>query len=172
MTSCPFCNIAKHFPPSPAQNIDARHYKISPPAYVILSTPLCLAFLDILPLSSGHVLLTTRQHREKISDVKDEEARELGVWLSKLSRALASVTDVWDWNILQNNGAAATQVINHVHFHIIPRPEFTPETRNKSFTMFGIGYRSQLEHCEATELVRRLKLEITKEISGSKREKL
>lgn len=108
MTSCPFCNIARHYPPSLAQKIDACHHKISPPAYVILSTPLCLAFLDILPLASGHILLTTRHHREKISDVKDEEARELGAWLSKLSRALARVTDVWDWNILQNNGKIVT----------------------------------------------------------------
>ncbi|POS87873.1 hypothetical protein EPUL_000359 [Erysiphe pulchra] len=172
MTSCPFCNIARHFPPSPAQKIDARYHKISPPAYVILSTPLCLAFLDLLPLSPGHILLTTRQHREKISDVKDEEARELGIWLSKLSRTLANVTNVWDWNILQNNGAAATQVVNHVHFHIIPRPELTPELRNKSFTMFGRGHRSQLDHREAAELAQRLKIEIAKETSGSKREKL
>ncbi|KHJ31112.1 putative hit domain-containing protein [Erysiphe necator] len=171
-TDCPFCNIAKHFPPSPAPKIDAYHHKISPPAYVLLSTPLCLAFLDILPLSSGHVLLITRQHREKITDVKEEESRELGVWLSKLSGALARVTDVWDWNIVQNNGAAAAQVVNHIHFHIIPRPALTPELRNKSFTMFGRGHRSNLVHHEAAELVKKLKLEIEKETNISNRERL
>jgi diadenosine tetraphosphate (Ap4A) HIT family hydrolase len=63
-----------------------------------------MAFLDIMPLSPGHLLVTTRKHHEKISDVSEEEARELGLWLPRLSRALAGVTGVWDWNIVQNNG--------------------------------------------------------------------
>ena len=63
-----------------------------------------MAFLDIMPLSPGHLLVTTRKHHEKISDIADEESRELGEWLPRLSRALAQVTGVWDWNIVQNNG--------------------------------------------------------------------
>jgi diadenosine tetraphosphate (Ap4A) HIT family hydrolase len=78
---------------------------MSPSAFLILSTPLCMAFLDIMPLSPGHLLVTTRQHHEKISDVTEEEARELGVWLVRLSQVLARVTGVWDWNIVQNNGS-------------------------------------------------------------------
>jgi diadenosine tetraphosphate (Ap4A) HIT family hydrolase len=103
MTSCPFCAIAKAFPPSssPSPNYDL----VSPSAHVILSTSLCMAFLDIMPLSPGHILVTTRKHHEKISDVTDEESRELGEWLPRLSRVLANVTGVWDWNIVQNNGS-------------------------------------------------------------------
>jgi len=63
-----------------------------------------MAFLDIMPLSPGHLLVTTRKHHEKISDVTEEEAKELGVWLTRLSRVLANVTGVYDWNIVQNNG--------------------------------------------------------------------
>jgi diadenosine tetraphosphate (Ap4A) HIT family hydrolase len=103
MASCPFCAIAKAFPPSssPSPNYDLT----SPSAHVILSTSLCMAFLDIMPLSPGHLLVTTRKHHEKISDVTDEESRELGEWLPRLSRVLANVTGVWDWNIVQNNGS-------------------------------------------------------------------
>jgi len=100
--SCPFCNIAEHYPPSATPNAD--HELLSPSAFVILSTPLCMAFLDIMPLSPGHLLVTTRKHHEKISDVTDEESRELGLWLPRLSRVLANVTGVHDWNIVQNNG--------------------------------------------------------------------
>lgn len=39
-----------------------------------------------------------------MSDVTEEESRELGMWLSRLSRVLANVTGVHDWNIVQNNG--------------------------------------------------------------------
>ena len=63
-----------------------------------------MAFLDIMPLSTGHILLTTREHHEKVSNVTEEESRELGMWLSRLSRVLANVTGVYDWNIIQNNG--------------------------------------------------------------------
>ena len=57
-----------------------------------------------MPLSPGHLLVTTRAHKEKVSEITDEEARELGHWLRTLSRVLAQVTGVWDWNIVQNNG--------------------------------------------------------------------
>jgi hypothetical protein len=70
-----------------------------------------MAFLDIMPLSPGHLLVTTRRHHEKISDVSEEESRELGLWLPRLSRVLANVTGVWDWNIVQNNGILALDTI-------------------------------------------------------------
>jgi diadenosine tetraphosphate (Ap4A) HIT family hydrolase len=105
--NCPFCNIAAHFPPSPSP--DSNHELLSPSAFVVLSSPMVVAFLDIMPLSPGHLLVTTRRHHEKISDVTGEEARALGEWLPRLSKALASVTGVWDWNIVQNNGTCATK---------------------------------------------------------------
>jgi diadenosine tetraphosphate (Ap4A) HIT family hydrolase len=141
-----------------------------------------MAFLDIMPLSPGHLLVTTRKHHGKISDVTEEEARELGAWLPRLSRVLANVTGVWDWNIVQNNftiypktckesgtdscatGAAAAQVVPHVHFHIIPRPSLTPELRNKSFTMFGRGQRSERDDDEAAALARSLREELAGEM--------
>ena len=104
MSSCPFCDIATNYPPS--TSIESDHELTSPPAFVVLSTPLCMAFLDIMPLSQGHMLVTTRKHHEKISDVTEEEASELGAWLPRLSRVLANATGVWDWNIVQNNGKA------------------------------------------------------------------
>jgi diadenosine tetraphosphate (Ap4A) HIT family hydrolase len=103
LPDCPFCAIGAVHPPSPSPSAD--HDLLSPPAFVVLSTRLCLAFLDIMPLAPGHLLVTTRRHRQKISEVSDEESRELGLWLPRLSRVLANVTGVHDWNIVQNNGA-------------------------------------------------------------------
>ncbi|CCU79031.1 HIT domain protein [Blumeria hordei DH14] len=172
MQDCPFCYIEAHFPPALEGSIKSHSNTTGLPAFVVLSTPLCLAFLDIRPLSPGHLLLTTRQHREKVSDLTEEESSELGVWLSRLSRVLATVTNIWDWNIIQNNGAAAAQVVRHVHFHIIPRPELTPESRNKSFTMFGKGYRSDLNHNEAMKLTESLKDELDREMRRLKKQRL
>ncbi|KAG9248362.1 HIT-like domain-containing protein [Calycina marina] len=162
--TCPFCTIASSYPSS-LSSIDLfNHTLTSPSAFMVLSTPLCMAFLDIMPLSPGHLLVTTRAHREIMSEVTEEEARELGLWLLRLSRVLARVTGVGDWNIVQNNGAAAAQVVPHVHFHIIPRPSLTPELRNKSFTMFGRGQRSEIDDDEAVDLSQRLRAELAKEM--------
>jgi histidine triad (HIT) family protein len=41
--------------------------------------------------------------------------------LPRLARALLKATGTQEFNILQNNGAAAHQAIPHVHFHLIPK---------------------------------------------------
>lgn len=41
-----------------------------------------------MPITRGHVLLTPRQHREKLSHCKTSEAAVLGAWLGVLSRAV------------------------------------------------------------------------------------
>lgn len=37
-------------------------------------------------------------------------------------KKIASATGAQDYNILQNNGRAAHQLVDHVHFHVIPKP--------------------------------------------------
>jgi diadenosine tetraphosphate (Ap4A) HIT family hydrolase len=89
-----------------------------------------------------------------------------GFWLPLLARTVSKVTGVIDYNIVQNNGARAAQVVPHVHFHIIPRPESMPEIKNKSWTMFGRGQRDELDDEEgariAAEMRRVLKEEVAK----------
>lgn len=111
MPDCPFCNIATHYLPSypPSSNAEL----VSPSAFVVLSTPLCIAFLDIMPLAPGHLLVTTRKHHEKLSDVSEEEAAELGVWVKRISRVLMKVTGVEDWNVVQNNGSFSYYTTAH-----------------------------------------------------------
>jgi diadenosine tetraphosphate (Ap4A) HIT family hydrolase len=76
-------------------------------------------------------------------------------------------------NTNQFIGAAAAQVVPHVHFHIIPRPALTPELRNRSFTMFGRGQRTDLDDDEAAELTKSLREELAREIERSQnKEKL
>lgn len=109
-STCPFCIISSSYDAlhptltSSAPPNALSPEKVTPNAHVVLSTPLVMAFLDIMPLSPGHLLVTTREHHEKISDVTEEESRELGFWLPVLSRVLAEVQGIWDWNIVQNNG--------------------------------------------------------------------
>lgn len=40
----------------------------------------------------------------------------------KVAKRIAQASGATDYNILQNNGRAAHQVVDHVHFHLIPKP--------------------------------------------------
>ncbi|MBC03348.1 MAG: diadenosine tetraphosphate hydrolase [Phycisphaerae bacterium] len=80
-----------------------------------------LAFLDIGPLSRGHLLLIPREEKATLGELSDDSAAALGRVLPRLCRAVCAATGAPACNVLQNNGAEAGQVVMHVHFHIIPR---------------------------------------------------
>ena len=47
----------------------------------------------------------------------------------------------------------ASQVVPHVHYHLIPRPEIRASGRlSESFTMFGKGRREELDDDDAERL--------------------
>lgn len=81
-----------------------------------------LAFLDIGPLSRGHLLVIPLNHATRLEELSDEDAAACASVLPRLARAVIRVTGTSDYNILQNNGKAAHQVVGHVHFHLIPKP--------------------------------------------------
>lgn len=79
-SSCPFCTITATFQPiSPVDtaNVAWDPERLSPPTFVLLSTEHVVAFLDIAPLTRGHVLLTPRHHRVKIGNCSTDEAAEV-----------------------------------------------------------------------------------------------
>lgn len=104
---CPFCLVAKTYPPAP--NFvpkDPDSTLIVPNCHLILSTDSVLAFLDILPMVPGHVLVVSRKHRQKLGHLTGGEGAALGVWLPAVCRATmrALGKDDGDWNVVQNNG--------------------------------------------------------------------
>ena len=80
-----------------------------------------IAFLDISPLSMGHVLVVPVEEREFLHELSDESAAAIGRALPRVARAVIAATGATAYNVLQNNGAAAHQAVPHVHFHIIPK---------------------------------------------------
>ena len=196
---CPFCNISKAYPAEPSPVPHSPHpEKISPQCHLILSTPHVLAFLDILPIAPGHVLVTTRDHFKKLSDLYNlpqapedwvanrnasyarETARAMGEWLPIVSRALCKATGIEDWNVVQNNGERAAQVVPHLHFHLIPRyQEGRREVGSKgkvdvgmlkSWRMFGRGTREELDDEEGAELAKMLREALREELGEAKKE--
>ncbi|MCB9837889.1 MAG: HIT family protein [Phycisphaeraceae bacterium] len=97
------------------------------PSHKVYEDERVFAFLDIGPLSEGHTLVVPREPVATIDMLSDESAAAIGRVLPRICRAVCEATGASDFNILQNNGAAAHQEVPHVHFHIIPRFPDRPE---------------------------------------------
>jgi histidine triad (HIT) family protein len=92
------------------------------PCHKVYEDELVLAFLDIGPLSRGHLLVIPKEPAETLDKLSDESAAAIGRVLPRLCRAVKRVTGVEQYNVLENNGPLAHQAVFHVHFHIIPKP--------------------------------------------------
>src|SRR2546421_9314373 len=92
------------------------------PCHKVYEDDRVLAFLDINPLTRGHTLVIPKEPAETLDQLSDESAAALGRVLPRICRAVIAATGVSQYNVLENNGAAAHQAVMHVHFHIIPKP--------------------------------------------------
>ncbi|KAI0122076.1 HIT-like protein [Daldinia grandis] len=102
MAACIFCKIIKGEIPS----------------FKLFESDKTFAFLDINPLSKGHALVIPKFHGAKLADIPDDQLSEILPVVKKLVAA----TGATNYNLLQNNGRIAHQVVDHVHFHMIPKP--------------------------------------------------
>ena len=91
------------------------------PVTKIYEDEVVLSFLDIGPISDGHTLVIPKQHFEKLHDCPAELLGQVLSRLGEIAGAVAAAMDSDGYNLLCNNGRAAGQLIEHLHFHIIPR---------------------------------------------------
>lgn len=105
MTDCIFCKISKK----------------EIPASVVYEDDICMAILDIMPANYGHILVLTKQHYETVIDVPLQEFSFLMKVILSLVKGIKIALGLEGFNLLQNNGKIAGQIIPHFHFHIIPR---------------------------------------------------
>ena len=91
------------------------------PCYKIYENDSVLAFLDIGPISAGHTLVIPKMHFERIDECPDEVLVAVSKCVGALAGVVAETMASEGYNVLCNNGRAAGQLVDHVHFHIIPR---------------------------------------------------
>lgn len=102
-----------------------------------------LAFLDINPLADGHTVVVPRHHADSLGTLPPDWAAELGRTLGRIATTVVGAVGATGYNVLQNNGRIAGQIVPHVHFHIVPRREGD-----------GLGYRWQTKSASAEDLTR------------------
>ena len=113
------------------------------PAQRLFEDERVLAFLDINPLAPGHTVVIPKYHAEVLHALPAEWTAALSVRFGRLAEVLVQVVGAEGYNVLQNNGRVAGQVVPHVHFHIIPRRSGD-----------GLGYRWNARPADADELAR------------------
>lgn len=86
------------------------------PSGIVFENEDILAFKDIAPKAPTHILVITKAHYDKLSDVDDEAV--LGKLLSAV-REITKSLGIEHFRTVINNGAGAGQEVFHVHLHIL-----------------------------------------------------
>ena len=107
MSNCIFCSI-----------IDG-----SLPSYTIYEDRYFRIIMDRYPSAKGHVLILPKRHVADIYGLNAEEAAALIPLAQKTAEKMRDVLGMDGLNLLQNNGKAAGQVVDHFHLHLLPRYE-------------------------------------------------
>jgi len=76
---------------------------------------------DANPASDGHVLIIPKEHYQDLTELPDSIASGVMPLAGKIGTAMKKAIGAKGFNIVQNNGEAAGQTVNHFHTHIIPR---------------------------------------------------
>ena len=103
MQDCIFCKIVEG----------------SLPAYKVYEDSEFLAFLDIRPRNTGHILVIPKKHVQTIFEISEEDIAELYKTVRKISIAAKKAVDADGIIIIQSN--IISQGISHFHTHVLPR---------------------------------------------------
>lgn len=93
------------------------------PSHKVYEDDDTLAFLDIAPVSCGHILVIPKKHFVNMEDIPEDELSRLIKTVKKAGKAIKDGLAVAGYNANVNNDPVAGQIIPHIHFHIIPRTE-------------------------------------------------
>lgn len=79
--------------------------------------------LDLGPATKGHALILPKEHADNLCELPEEAAAKVLVLAKKMAIKMRETLQCDGLNLIQNNGAAAGQTVNHFHLHLIPRYE-------------------------------------------------
>lgn len=91
------------------------------PCAKVLETETVLAFLDIAPVVKGHALVIPKAHHQDIWALPPSLFPDLMAATQKVGQALKDALGAQGMNLGMNNGRAAGQLVDHAHWHLIPR---------------------------------------------------
>jgi len=106
---CIFCHALK----------DHKRKKRSP---IIEVTHLSFSILNLFPYNNGHLMVMPKRHVGDFLKIKPEELTDMMLLLQKSQKALTRTLKPHGFNVGLNLGReAGAGIVNHLHFHIVPR---------------------------------------------------
>lgn len=91
------------------------------PAHRVYEDDRVFAIMDIFPWNQGHTLVIPRTHAATIFDISSEDAAAVAEAARRLAPAIREAVGAEGLNLVQSNGRAAWQQVDHFHLHLIPR---------------------------------------------------
>jgi histidine triad (HIT) family protein len=91
------------------------------PATVVYEDEETFAFLDHAPNNLGHTLVVPKHPVRDVFDADDRTLVAVMLTAKLIAHALKDGLAADGVNIYSNHGAAAGQVVFHLHLHVIPR---------------------------------------------------
>jgi len=105
MSECIFCKLVK-------QGFEGG---------VIYENDNFVSFPDINQKVDGHSLVIPKKHFDTTLDMPSTLGVELLDCIKNTTLKLMKDNDAQGFNVVNNNFGVAGQVVDHVHFHILPR---------------------------------------------------
>ncbi len=128
LQDCVFCNISNG----------------KEQAYKIFENERVIAILDRFPIAPGHSLVITKKHYQDFLSVPDDELYDLARISKIVGLAVKMGMNADGIRLFTNVGRAASQIIFHVHVHIVPlwdrEPNFTWFRRRAEITPNAANY--------------------------------
>lgn len=104
-----------------------------------------LAFLDIQPMSRGHMLVVTKDHYPTLFDLPEDLAAHCLAIARRLAPGLQKAMGAQAVNLFSANGSAGGQDVMHFHLHLIPVREGEPFLLQLPLADAAIPSRSELD---------------------------
>lgn len=117
------------------------------PAEIVHETEEVLAFLDINPVSKGHVLIIPKHHAVNLTEGSVEDAVALMRAVHAMGGRVMKALGATGYNLGMNHGEDAGQEVLHTHVHVMPR--YAGDAR-----MFIKMHPSKEELREVADLIR------------------
>jgi histidine triad (HIT) family protein len=93
-------------------------------SFVLYESEHVIAVLDLYPATKGHILVLPRDHIANIFDMPMDTGMEIMKATISLSNAVNQHLHPDGLNLIQSNGTAGGQTIDHFHLHIVPRYKY------------------------------------------------
>ena len=88
-----------------------------------------LAFADINPISTGHILIIPKTHAKNIWEISADDLAAIHRTSKKVADGIKKALNPLGVAALQLNGKGVNQVVMHYHLHLIPRLPDGPEIK-------------------------------------------